>query len=335
MLSPASSLIEASAAAADASPTLSFFSEVEAEAQRRLEAGGEFTGERLHRDRPEVYRAVVRMAAEGLSISATARALGVSRNTVCAVREREGFSIEQEKKELLRDFRRAQRLSVEKVIELLPEVKSAKDAAIVAAVMTDKAQLLSGEATARVERVEIRPDMVRSFLDSLPVIEGEVIEASGNGVTGEKDLQMLGAGDGGGVDCTLADVASADCQSSDLPVVDTVTADVQATCQATLTADAGGVEAPDGCRADGGGGGAAFVGGVPWGIDSDAQNFGQRAHEALPQGDASDGAGGAPVAGDTLCKPTKKKGGRSTVASTKPRSKTGRISPKKKGGSGC
>ena len=120
----------------------------------KLEATGEFTGERLLARKPEVYRAVVRMAAEGQSISATARALSVSRNTVAAVREREGISIEQEKKELLRDVRRAARLSVERAIELVPSINSAKDAAIVAAVMVDKMQLLSGEATSRIERVD-------------------------------------------------------------------------------------------------------------------------------------------------------------------------------------
>jgi transposase-like protein len=180
-MSTGASLIQAEAARALAAPPLSFFEEVE-EAEKRLADAGDFTGERLFRDRPGVYAAVVRMCAEGMSISATARALGVSRNTVCAVRDREGFSIEQDKKELLRDLRRAGRLSVEKVIELLPDVKSAKDAAITAAVMIDKQQLLSGEATARVERVDVKPDQVKAYLDSLPVVDGEVLEVISTGV---------------------------------------------------------------------------------------------------------------------------------------------------------
>ena len=142
----------------------------------KLEATGEFTGERLLARRPEVYRAVVRMAAEGQSISATARALSVSRNTVAAVREREGISIEQEKKELLRDVRRAARMSVERAIELVPSINSAKDAAIVAAVMVDKMQLLSGEATTRVERVEVNQDKLAEMLAALPVLDAEVVD---------------------------------------------------------------------------------------------------------------------------------------------------------------
>ena len=163
-------------AAALAAPFL--FSEEEIGAER-LEATGEFSGERLMARRPEVYRAVVRMLAEGLSMSSIARALSVSRNTVAAVREREGYSIEQDKKELLRDFRRAARLSVERAIELVPHIQTAKDAAIVAAVMTDKLQLLSGEATSRVEKIEVNQDKLAEMLASLPVLEAEVLPLTG------------------------------------------------------------------------------------------------------------------------------------------------------------
>jgi hypothetical protein len=168
--------LQAVEAAASAAPFL--FSEEEIGAER-LEATGEFSGERLMARRPEVYRAVVRMLAEGLSMSSIARALSVSRNTVAAVREREGYSIEQDKKELLRDFRRAARLSVERAIELVPHIQTAKDAAIVAAVMTDKLQLLSGEATSRVEKIEVNQDKLAEMLASLPVLEAEVVPLTG------------------------------------------------------------------------------------------------------------------------------------------------------------
>ena len=151
-------------AAESAAPFLFNFEELSAE---KLEGVGEFTGERLLARRPDAYQAIIRMSAEGLSISAQARALGVSRNTVCAVRDREGFSIEQDKKDLLRDVRRAARLSVERAIELVPGIQNAKDAAIVAAVMVDKMQLLSGEATSRVEKVEVNQDKLSELLASL------------------------------------------------------------------------------------------------------------------------------------------------------------------------
>jgi hypothetical protein len=168
--------LQAEEAASAAAPFL--FSEEEIGAEK-LEATGEFSGERLLARRPEVYRAICRMSAEGLSMSAMARALGVSRNTVAAVQDREQISIEQQKKELLRNVRTAARLSVERVVELVPSINNAKDAAIVAAVMVDKLQLLSGEATARVERVEVGQDKLAEMLASLPILEAEVLPLTG------------------------------------------------------------------------------------------------------------------------------------------------------------
>ena len=169
------------------------FSEAEIGAEK-LEATGEFSGERLLARRPEVYRAILSMSAEGLSVSAMARAFAVSRNTIAAVQDREGFSIEQHKKELLRNVRTAARLSVERVVELVPSITSAKDAAIVAAVMVDKLQLLSGEATARVERVEVSQDKLTEMLAGLPMLEAELVPSTGLGVrgSGQKGQDVAG-----------------------------------------------------------------------------------------------------------------------------------------------
>lgn len=257
----AESLIQSARAAEAAAPTLSFFSEIEESANKQLAADGEFTGERLFRDRPKVYAAVVRMAAEGQSISATARALSVSRNTVCAVREREGITIEQDKKELLKDLRRAQRLGVEKVIELIPSVTSAKDAAIVSAVMIDKHELLSGGATSRVERVEVRPDAVREYLDSLPVVDAEVVEITG--VQGEKDGAKGDAGNG--VRLGSGD----DIKSSDFGKGNSVRADEGATCGAGVRSVVG----DGGCVPEGGGGGACDLPPLPYGDGSEGTEF--------------------------------------------------------------
>lgn len=311
MANQGASLIQEAAAAELAAPPLSFFAEIE-EAEKRLADAGEFTGERLHRDRPGIYAAVVRMAAEGQSISATARALGVSRNTVCAVRDREGISIEQDKKELLKDLRRASRLGVEKVIELLPETKAAKDAAIVAAVMVDKMQLLSGEATARVERVEVRPDQVKAFVDSLPVIEAELVEGEILiGVPGETSDQRAGAL------ALPSPGAASDLGSEVLTSDDREGQAGRATCRAT---EAAGVvdDAPG--AGDGGGGGAASDAHALEVIDPKKQNFGQRAN-------VRGSRLGGRAADKTPCKrtPPKKKGS----------SPKERITAKKKGGSKC
>ncbi len=214
-------------AEAAAAPLL--FSEESIQAQNEVETRGEFTGERLLQQRPEAYQGIVRMAAEGLSISATARAWGVSRNTVCAVREREGITIEHEKKELLRDLRRAARLSVERAIELVPHIQDAQKAAIVSAVMIDKMQLLSGEATSRIEKIEVDGDVLTRMMSAAPILEAEVTEITGplGGESGQRGEVLgagaagepvgIGGGDGAGSGCTdyVSDVSDGAAIESD------------------------------------------------------------------------------------------------------------------------
>src|SRR4030095_845815 len=91
------SLIEADHQAAAAAPFL--FSDFENQAYEALEDHHEFTGERLHPPRPQVYALVVRIMAEGLSSRSIARACRVSTNTVEAVRRREKIPVEAQKEE--------------------------------------------------------------------------------------------------------------------------------------------------------------------------------------------------------------------------------------------
>lgn len=309
------SLIQAAAEADRAAPAFSFFSEEEREATERLTQAGEFTGERLFRDRPGIYSAIVRMAAEGLSISAAARALGVSRNTVVAVREREGISIEQDKRELMKLLGTARRLSVEKVIELLPDLKNAKDAAITAAVMVDKYALLAGEATSRVERVEVKPDQVQAYLDALPVVDAE-FEVISMGVPAETPGQRAAGLEGSGAGLLEG---SSDLQSDVIDPANSVQSGEGTTCRTT----AGLPSNPAPGAGEGGGGGAAFVEPYPGWMETENQNFGQR-----DQSVAS--------AATALCKRTKKKGGPTPPSSPrKPTLKKAPISKKKKGGSAC
>lgn len=330
------SLLQAAADADRAAPPFSFFSEVQEEAEKCLAESGEFTGERLFRDRPGVYAAAVRMIAEGQSISATSRALGISRNTVCAVRDREGVSVEQEKKELLRDLRRASRLGVEKVLELLPDTKSAKDAAIVTAVMVDKGQLLAGEATSRVERVEAKPDQVKAFLDSLPVVDAEVVSEILIGVPGEMPGQK-------------ADQLEAPAPALPAPLSDSVSdapvlSDSVEGSEGTNAGTTGtnfdpapdAAEDADGSPGDGGGGGAFCCASVPGGIDTEKQNFGQRPKAGRPAARVpalGDGDAGKPLCNRT--KQTKKGGAKATAKQRARSSQKVPISQKKKGGSGC
>jgi hypothetical protein len=108
------------------------------------------TGERLFRDRQDVYRAVVKLLAEpGVSLRTICRELHVSDHTVRSVAAREGIAIATAKKEVLSNITHGLRLTSERVIELAPGM-SARDA-IGVGVLSDKMALLGGEATVRIE----------------------------------------------------------------------------------------------------------------------------------------------------------------------------------------
>lgn len=121
-----------------------------------------FTAARFFEHRPEDYQIAARLRAEGVPIAAVARLLHVSRNTIAAVDRREASSrsVEQYKQEAAASCRHLATLARERLEELLldPDSKIPPQAlAIMMAVSEDKALLLSGQATSRLEVVE-RPD---------------------------------------------------------------------------------------------------------------------------------------------------------------------------------
>jgi hypothetical protein len=122
---------------------------------------GEYTAERLFARQPEKYRLVVSLLAERLGILKIARLLKpLHPATVMAVRDREGVAIEIEKKELARLCHHGAHLALEGVVEDMADPArrnkvGARDKAVIAAVCIDKGQLLSGEATSRLELTEI------------------------------------------------------------------------------------------------------------------------------------------------------------------------------------
>lgn len=112
------------------------------------------TGERLFRDRLDVYKAVVRMLAEpGVTILEICRICHVTDNVVRSVKARENISIAHEKKTVLGSITHGLRLASERVIEVMPTA-SAKDALLGVGILTEKMQLLSGDVTERVAHVE-------------------------------------------------------------------------------------------------------------------------------------------------------------------------------------
>lgn len=161
------------------------------------EAVGEFTGERLFRQRPEVYRAIVTCLAEGIGVRATARALKVSTNTVAAVRAREGATVETQKKETVSQLRQFARLGAERLLDEVDKIPL-QSLPIAIGIAVEKAELLDGGATARVEHVQAPGEKeFKQLLDMLPEADAQVVVPT-TGFEAEESAQKDAARAGAG-----------------------------------------------------------------------------------------------------------------------------------------
>lgn len=134
-----------------------------------LEAKGEFTGARLFKARPDTYKAIVVLLGQGVGVIRIGQLLGVSCNTVMAVRDRELPAVEQVKEHIARVAHSGALLASEGILERLNElmtdpmqrrcldIKDLKDLAVVFGILTSNAQLLAGQPTARVEIAQATP----------------------------------------------------------------------------------------------------------------------------------------------------------------------------------
>lgn len=237
------------------------------------EAQGDYTAARLFSRRPDAYKAVIGLSAEGRGALRIAALLGVSVHTVLAVRSREGVAIDQERRELADRFRAGAKVAAEAALDAVadPDQRSRCNAlqlATAAAILTDKAELLSGsQPSIRIE-VEHRAsptqfaDLVREAaarMDSRA--EGERTKG-GEPIDAERGP--------GGVWAPVGGPAEA------LDGIDSVAAGVASDCAATVAPDdacgdacggpGGGAENGGSARgqagADGGGGGRARDGGA-------------------------------------------------------------------------
>ena len=87
--------------------------------RERSKPKGRFTGERLFRERPRVYRKVVELLAEpGMSINQITKLCRVSEHTVRAVRDREAISIAERKQRLMSIFGNVAEIAAERMEEL-------------------------------------------------------------------------------------------------------------------------------------------------------------------------------------------------------------------------
>src|SRR4029077_13534262 len=112
---------------------------------------GRYTGERLLRERPLVYNRVVRLLAEPrehVSIREICRQCHVTDDTVKAVEKREAIPIAARKQALMVQAARIAKLAYDRVEDQI-DTAPLPQAVVTAGVFTDKLQLLSGDATAR------------------------------------------------------------------------------------------------------------------------------------------------------------------------------------------
>lgn len=150
-----------------------------------LEAKGEFTGERLFHQRPDVYKAIVLLRAQqpAVGVIRIAKLLSVSPNTVMAVDAREGVTIDMVKSRLAEVAHSGALLASESILEALNEkakgahllsVRDLKDIAVVYGILVQNGQLLAGQPTARLELGEAQKPQHEDFnryLAGLPAVQ--------------------------------------------------------------------------------------------------------------------------------------------------------------------
>jgi hypothetical protein len=169
------------------------------------ECSGEFTGERLFAKRPDTYKAIVVLLAQKMGVIRIGKLLSVSPNTVLAVRDREGASVDIVKEHLARVAHAGATLASEGILNALSDilqrrsclaVKDLKELAVVYGILVQNGQLLSGQPTARIEVQELRkPDHedFNAYIRSLPQAQVIHLEGETSGPKGAKNGAENGA----------------------------------------------------------------------------------------------------------------------------------------------
>lgn len=139
-----------------------------------------YTGERLLRERPRIYRKVVELLAEPreqLSIRQICRLCHVTDDTVKTVEKREAVSIAARKQALLSIVVNAAQLSAERMEELAPGA-TLRDAAVTFGISVEKMLLLSGDPTIRIEHsIEPTPNLYQRLNQLHDELKHKPIEA--------------------------------------------------------------------------------------------------------------------------------------------------------------
>jgi hypothetical protein len=165
------SLLDQVAADESAAPSL-FLVSTEEEGNQEMERRGEFTAERLMESRPTIYRAIVDGLGQGLGVRQLCRAYRVSHHTVAAVMARESAAVATLKERTVSVLRTFGRLAADRLLDEVDQIPI-QSLPIALGIAVEKAELLSGGATSRIEHAESGP----THEDYLRIIQGKVIEA--------------------------------------------------------------------------------------------------------------------------------------------------------------
>jgi hypothetical protein len=103
-----------------------------------------YTGERLLRERPKIYRQVVRLLGEGWSANKICKWCHATRETVRAVERREAESITAQKKSIIGILGNVAELGAGRMEETIGKA-SLRDAAIGTGIAVDKVLALTGQ----------------------------------------------------------------------------------------------------------------------------------------------------------------------------------------------
>jgi hypothetical protein len=119
---------------------------------------GEYTGELVRARDPQRYRLILTMLASGIGVLRIQEVTQCNPSTILAIRNANGGAIGILKEGIARLARNGAQLCIESIMEALadPITRSRinpRDLSVIAGILIDKAELLTGGATARIEFV--------------------------------------------------------------------------------------------------------------------------------------------------------------------------------------
>jgi hypothetical protein len=145
--------------------------------QEQPKLPGRFTGERLLRERPRVYRKAVELLAKpDMSINQITKLCRVSEHTVRALRDPEAISIAERKQRLTSIFANVAEIAAEPMEELAGQA-SLRDAGTTAGIVTDKLLALNSDPQNQANQhlhVHLQPvDLIGPFNQMIAKLNGD------------------------------------------------------------------------------------------------------------------------------------------------------------------